>query len=248
MSRITSVFSFILIVFIILQGCHHFSKKDTGYEFTDPAVKKKVEMLEKQLENTPNDINKRIELAKLFLSENMILNAITEFDKVLQEEPESADILLFQAYSYTQLIKPELFKSESLLTKALEIQPRNADAHLNLAHVLGKLGKEEQSIDEFNNAIEFTGDPTTLISAHLGLMAAYTRKGELGKADMEFEKAYEIYPGISDIIKRGKFETFTLPPKIFLGDDDIHPSNEARIELLLKEIEKLSGEKDEEVD
>lgn len=212
--------------------------------FSDPSIEKKVIDIQKLLVSDSSNVNLRIELARLFLEENMIVKAIMELQKAVEIAPNRVDSLLLLSYAYNQLLEPELSKSEILLRKALEIEPNNPDVHLSLAQVLEKLGKGDESIKEFNQAINFTDDPTILLSAHLGLMAAYKRKGDIVKADKEYQIAYKIYPGIKGIIEKGEIDSFTPPPQIPFGDE-MHPSDQERIKLLLKEIEKLSGEKDE---
>lgn len=225
----------------LLWGCVHTSQiKQHNLIFKDPEAEERVKLLYKLLIITPDDVEKRIELARIFLSEDMVQEAIIELEKTLKINSESVDALLLLSLAFQKLPKPDLTKALELLKKAAEIEPNNADVHLNLAQVYNKLKNEDKAIEEFNRTIELSNNPVTLISAHLGLMAIYEKRGESEKAKKEYKAAYEIYPGVENMLKQTEINRIT-PPPVYIGkDDDLHPFIEKRIKHAIKKIKKLN--------
>lgn len=227
---------------VFLLSCAH-SPKQRTLIFKNIELEKRAEFLKEKVRNNPDDVESRMELGKIYLSEDYIEEAISEFEKVLNINPYHIQAHLLLALALQRHPKPDLSRVTGLLEKATRISPDNADAHLNLAQVYNKLKKEEQAITEFTRTIELSNDPATLVSAHLGLMAIYTKQGELGKANIEYEKARRISPEIDEIIKQAEINQMTLPPKYageeFRGGDGLHPSHEERIKRLQEEILKM---------
>jgi Tfp pilus assembly protein PilF len=209
--------------------------------FKNIEIEKRAEFLKEKVGENTDDVKSRMELGKIYLSEDYIEEAVPEFEKVLNIDPYHIQGHLLLALALQRHPKPDLSRVTGLLEKATQIAPDNADAHLNLAQVYEKLKNEEKSISEFDKAIELSSDPATLVSAHLGLMAIYKRRGELEKSQREYGAAYKIYPGIDEIIKQAEINRIThieYAGEAF-KEDGIHPSHEERIKLLREEIRKM---------
>jgi tetratricopeptide (TPR) repeat protein len=140
---------------------------------------------------------------------------------------------------------PDLQRVITLLEKAILIAPYNTDVHLNLAHIYEKQKEEEKAVIEFNKTIELSKETVTLVSAHLGLMAIYEKRGDFGKANAEYDVVRKIYPGVDDLVKQAEIYHITPVPQ-YPGepgkDDELHPYIEKRIKRVQKEIKKLSEE------
>lgn len=233
-------------LFGLLWSCAHAPPvKQDNLIFKNPKAEKRANRLRKILIINPDDVEKRIELGRIFLSEEMTQEAIIELKKALLTDPERIDALLLLSLAFQKLPRPDLTKALELLKEASEIEPDNADVHLNLAQVHNKLKNEDEAIDEFNYAIELSNDSATLVSVHLGLMAIYEKRGESEKANKEYEAAYEIYPGVEDMIKQAEISRITPAPKYAGeefrdGGDGLHPPIEKRIQHVIEEIEKLN--------
>ncbi len=229
--------------------------------FNDPENEKKVGELKVKLAADPNDLETRIELGTIFLQEEMIKEAITEFEGVLKSEPQHIQAHLLLALARQKDPNLDLSKTLALLEEAVEIAPNHADAHLNLAQVYDQLEEEDKAIREFNQALELSelpDDAMTLLSAHLGLMAIYTKraqnyrnqnelekaKKELGKAHYELEEASEIYPDIEEVLIQLDIADLTPPPE-YAGDSSVHPELEKRKKETEKLIEELGGKPNE---
>ena len=219
--------------------------KQDNVIFKNPEAEKRANRLRKLLIINPDDVEKRIQLGRIFLSEDMTQEAIIELKKALKTDPERIDALLLLSLAFQKLPKPDLTKALELLKEASEIEPNNADVHLNLAQVHNKLKNEGEAIDDFKHAIELSNDLAVLVSAHLGLMAIYEKRGDSEKANKEYQAAYEIYPGVEDMIKQAEISRITPAPK-YAGEelkddrDGLHPSFKKRIKHAIEEIEKLN--------
>jgi len=213
--------------------------------FTDPQTEEQAKRLQSQLQTKPNDVESRMELGKIYLSEYMIPEAIGEFERVLKIDPNHIQAYLLLSLTIQKCPEPNLPRAAKLLGKASELAPDNADVHLNLAQVYDKQEQDEKAIREFERAIELSDDPATLVSAHLGLMAIHKKRGESEKADEHYDAAYEIYPGVQEMIKQAEIDRVTPAPKYageeFRAEDGFHPSLERRIEHARKEISEISG-------
>jgi len=232
----------IFIIEVFFQSCTH-APSGKYITFKNPESEKKVNKLRKLLTINPNNVEKRIELGRIFLSEDMPQEAITELKKALMIDPENIKALLLLSLAFQKLPEPDFNKALEILKKASLIEPNNAYVHLNLAYIYDSLKNEKNTIQEFNQAIKLSNDPAILVSAHLGLMAIYKRQGDLEKANKEYEAAYEIYPDIKDILKEQDIYRITPPPKydtLRYNGKGLHPSIEKRIKHARKVIEKLN--------
>lgn len=230
-----------------LWNCTHTPATRQGeLAFGNSEAEKSAKYLREQLIRNPDDVENRMELSRILLQEDMAQEAVIELNKALVSDPERIKAMLLLSLAFQKVQPPNLTKALELLIEASDLEPDNAEVHLNLAQVYEKLENEEESISEFNEAIALSSDPATLVSAHLGLMAIYQERGETERADGEYKAAYEIFPGVKDIIEQAEINrgtTIEYGGEEFRGDG-FHPSLEERIRRSIKEIEKLSkGEK-----
>lgn len=237
----------IFVVSGFLLGCAHSSTKQRTLIFKDIEIEKRAEYLKEKIRENTDDVESRMVLGKIYLSEDYVEEAVSEFEKVLNIDSFHIQAHLLLALALQRHPKPDLSRVAELLEKATQIAPNNADVHLNLAQVYDKLKEEEKAITEFNTTIELSNDPAILVSAHLGLMAIYKRQSQLAKAQEEYEAAYKIYPGVEEMIKQAEINRVTPPPKYageeFREGDGYYPSHEERIKRLREEIRKISEEK-----
>lgn len=235
---------FILMVAVFLWGCAQSQVKQKTSIFKNHETEKKVANFRRKLMVNSNDVETRMELGMLFLSEERIKEAISEFEKVLSIEPQHIKAYLSLSLALQKQSDPDLTKVIDLLKKAMEIAPYNADVHLNLAHVYAKLNQEDKAIYEFNKAIDLYDNTATLVSARLGLMAIYKKRGNLEKADQEHEKVYKIYPGVDEMIKQTEINILTPAPQYvgeeFSEGEGGYPSLEERITRAQEQINKMS--------
>jgi Tfp pilus assembly protein PilF len=224
-----------------LSGCAHDTITSKDLVFGDPRNERRVEYLRNRLETEPGDLDARMELGTIFLNEEMMSEAIPQFEAVINQEPQNIQAYLLLSLALQSLPTRDLPRVTRLLEKAATIAPKNDEVHLNLAQVYD--GKN--AINEFNRVIELSRQPASLVSAHLGLMAIYARRGDSANANQEYERARDILPDVGKLIKQAEINRRTPPPRYageeYRGEDGIHPSLEERIRKLIEEYTKRSG-------
>ena len=106
--------------------------------------------------------------------------------------------------------------------RALELNPRYVEAHLNRAVLLTDMGRVEEARVGFAEAERLGGPDESgfpamvanrLANAHAGLGHEYRAAGALDEAIAQYERALELRPGFSDIrlslaralLERGRF-------------------------------------------
>jgi tetratricopeptide (TPR) repeat protein len=89
------------------------------------------------------------------------------------------------------LQKGQVDEAVEQFQKALEIEPKDAEAHINLGNVLLKKGKLDEAILENQKALEIKPN---YAEAHTSLGMALSQKGQVDEAVEQFQKALEIKP------------------------------------------------------
>ncbi|HHT9126660.1 MAG TPA: tetratricopeptide repeat protein [Candidatus Brocadiia bacterium] len=79
--------------------------------------------------------------------------------------------------------------------KAIEINPRLAEAYYNRGTAYGKKGEYDRAILDFNKAIEIN---PRLAEAYYNRGTAYGKKGEYDRAILDYNKALEINPRLAE--------------------------------------------------
>lgn len=234
---------------LCLCGCSSPSGSQKPPVLKDPALEKRAEYLREKIDGDARDVGSRVELGRIFLSEDMFEQAIREFEEVLLLDSRHIQAHLLLSLALQKQAEPDLPRAAEVLEAAVQAAPDDADVHLNLAHVYDKLKENAKAIGEFEKVIELSNDPVTLVSAHLGLMAVYKRQGKSEDAAGHYRAAYDIYPGIEDMIRQAEVNRITPAPRYvgaeFREDTGTHPSLETRIERARQEVSRIQGEKNE---
>ena len=77
------------------------------------------------------------------------------------------------------------------LLKAVELNPKDPDARLNLAYAYERQGRTDEAISQYRKAVELNSGNSV---AHNNLGVLYDRKGLYDEAIREFETALQIDP------------------------------------------------------
>ena len=114
---------------------------------------------------------------------------IQRFRRFAELQPRNSRALYFYAMSLwkgkrTQDPDLDLHQIETLLKTSLELDPKFADAHLQLGNHWSDQKKYPESIPEYVRALQLNPD---LADAHYRLAQAYVRTGEKDRAQEQFQ-------------------------------------------------------------
>jgi tetratricopeptide (TPR) repeat protein len=114
---------------------------------------------------------------------------IERFRRFTELEPQNARALYYYAMGLwkgkrAQDAGLDVHQIESLLRKALALDPKLAEAHLQLGNLYSDQGKYAESVPEYTQALDQNPD---LADAHYRLGQAYVRTGEKDRAQQQFE-------------------------------------------------------------
>ena len=114
---------------------------------------------------------------------------IQRFRRFAELQPKNARALYYYAVSLwkgkrAQDPDLDLHKIESLLTQAIALDPKLAEAHFQLGSLYSDQNKYSEAIPEYKRAIELNSD---LADAYYRLGQAYVRTGDRATAQEKFE-------------------------------------------------------------
>jgi serine/threonine-protein kinase len=84
--------------------------------------------------------------------------------------------------------------AERELKRAIELNPRSAEAHHMYSHYLMPLGRAKEAVDEAERAVEVDGSDV-LINVHLGWAYLFARR--YGEAVLQLQKAVAMDPDLA---------------------------------------------------
>jgi tetratricopeptide (TPR) repeat protein len=116
--------------------------------------------------------------------------AIADYTKAIELNPEKAEAYLDRGYAYEQLGDYE--QSIADYDRAIALDPQNAPAYYNRGVVFGKQANSQQAVANFTKAIELNYDPLSWAYNDRGLI--YRGLGDDDKALADFNTALELDP------------------------------------------------------
>ena len=117
----------------------------------------KLEMLEKSIEENPNDTLKIREYADLLAAAHKKDKAIEYYQKLLDINPRRTDILFSLSFIYYS--SGDLDKAEAETKKILTFEPGNANAQYNLGAIAAGKGDKEKAREIWTKLVEkYAGD------------------------------------------------------------------------------------------
>src|SRR5260221_2307389 len=108
------------------------------------AMTKSVELL-------PHDLTGHLELGLLLVQSRQPVDASTQFEEVLRQDPRSVAALNGLAIAQNTLGQPD--QAIATLNKALTVNPKSADTHLNLGTALETAGHKNEAREHFRLAL-----------------------------------------------------------------------------------------------
>jgi len=154
-----------------------------------------VKSLLKAADLNPSDPNCYVFLSKAYdSSPSQADKVIQRFRRFAELQPNNARALYYYAISLwkgkrAQDPSLDLHQIESLLNKSLALDPKLAEAHLQLGNLYSDQNKYANAIPEYVRALELNAD---LADAHYRLGQAYVRMGEKDRAQEQFQVYQKI--------------------------------------------------------
>ncbi len=143
--------------------------------------------------NSKNNLSDSIEFARKFIDKNEIDKAIEELNKILVNNPESADALFYLGYCYH--LKNDLFSAYENYSKVISLDPSHYNAYNNLGMILKDYQRLNEAEKCFNISLKINKDNAMALN-NLGIV--FDLKGEFEKAIEAFLKAIELNGNYSE--------------------------------------------------
>jgi tetratricopeptide (TPR) repeat protein len=149
-----------------------------------------VKSLLRAADLNPSEPNCYIFLAKAYdSSPSQAEEVIQRFRRFAELQPNNARAFYYYAMSLWKGRRAQdpgldLHQIESLLTQSLELDPKLAEAHLQLGNLYSDQNKYVEAIPEYKRALELSSD---LADAYYRLGQAYVRTGERDRAQQQFQ-------------------------------------------------------------
>lgn len=93
----------------------------------------------------------------------------------------------------------EMREAERKIEEAIQVNPKDILAHINLGNLLDQLGKKAEAEKAYLTAVSIDSNN---VRAHYNLGLLYSEEGKLKQAEIEFSKAIKLDPGDSDAINQ----------------------------------------------
>ena len=122
-----------------------------------------LEVLNAQIAKDPQNLNLHLLKAEANINLEQWDYALAEYGKILHADEKNLAALFFRAYIHTQQHHYDLARVD--YEAFLRLQPTHFEARLGLAHVLQKMGRKTDTIDELNRLVQMFPDSADAYAA-----------------------------------------------------------------------------------
>lgn len=122
-----------------------------------------LETLSASLKKDPNNIDLRLRKAEADIQLERWDYALAEYGGILRADDKNLAALYFRAYVHEKLRHYAEAKAD--YDAFLAIEPLHLEARLGLAHVLQKMGRKSDTIDELNHIVQMFPDSADAYAA-----------------------------------------------------------------------------------
>ena len=136
-----------IFVFVFVSS----SSAQTRQEWRDS-----LETLSANLKQDPTNIDLRLRKAEADIQLEQWDYALAEYGRILRADERNLAALFFRAYVHEKQKHYDLAKVD--YDAFLAIEPVHLEARLGLAHVLQKMGRKQDTIDELNRIVQMFPD------------------------------------------------------------------------------------------
>lgn len=148
-----------------------------------------LDVLNTRIRKDPNNLNLHLLKAEANINLEQWDYALAEYGKILHADEKNLAALYFRAYVHMQQQHYDLARVD--YESFLLIEPQHFESRLGLAHVLQKLGRKTETIDELNRLVQMFPDSADAYAAR----AAY--ETELKQYDIalyDWDEAIRLKP------------------------------------------------------
>jgi tetratricopeptide (TPR) repeat protein len=152
------------------------------------------------------DLRQQIQRGKEAFERREYANALTDFEEVLNRNPDLADVRHLTGLCLSILGHAEAALIE--LEHALQLNPNYIEAHINRAITLNEMGRYDDARAAFTRAAQLetanqgpysAAASARIANAHAALGDLYREAGAAEEAMREYTRALEIRPQFHDI-------------------------------------------------
>ena len=122
-----------------------------------------LETLSANLKQDPTNIDLRLRKAEADIQLEQWDYALAEYGRILRADERNLAALFFRAYVHEKQKHYDLAKVDN--DAFLAIEPVHLEARLGLAHVLQKMGRKQDTIDELNRIVQMFPDSADAYAA-----------------------------------------------------------------------------------
>lgn len=122
-----------------------------------------LETLSASLKKDPNNIDLRLRKAEADIQLERWDYALAEYGGILRADDKNLAALYFRAYVHEKLRHYAEAKAD--YDAFLAIEPLHLEARLGLAHVLQKMGRKSDTVDELNHIVQMFHDSADAYAA-----------------------------------------------------------------------------------
>ena len=132
-----------------------------------------LEVLNAQIAKEPRNLHLHLLKAEANINLEQWDYALAEYGKILHVDENNLAALYFRAYVHIQQFHYDLARVD--YEAFLRLQPQHFEARLGLAHVLQKMGRKRETVDEMNRLVQMFPDSADAYAAR----AAYETEQKL---------------------------------------------------------------------
>ena len=122
-----------------------------------------VEVLNRQLRQRPDDVHLRLLKAEANVNLEEWDYALAEYGRILRADERNLAALFFRAFVHEK--QRHYAEAKADYDAFLAIEPLHLEARLGLAHVLQKMGKKKDVVDELNHIVQMFPDSADAYAA-----------------------------------------------------------------------------------
>ena len=174
---------------LTLLAAYHLSPI-TSFAQTPHEWRDSVSVLLEQIRQDPKNTDLRLRKAEANIQLQQWDYAIEEYGNVLRIDPRNLAALYFRAYCLSHERRYDQAKAD--YDAFLAIEPLHLEARLGLAHVLQKMGRKSDTIDELNHIVQMFPDSA---DAHAARAAYETELQHYDIALYDWDQAIRLRPG-----------------------------------------------------